>query len=227
MFYTIYKITNQINGKYYIGKHQTKNLDDGYMGSGKLLKQAIAKYGIENFKKEILHIFDNEADMNAKEKELVVVCESTYNLNEGGRGGFSYINNNVELRKLKNRKAREVANSRGASEKALQRLSELRLNPDWEEKRKKNWSQTIAELYPDRDIFRSFLGRTHSDETKEKMRESHKGKHIGISNSQYGTCWVSNHDITIKIKVEEIESYLQCGYVRGRKRLDIRADKST
>jgi GIY-YIG catalytic domain len=92
MFYTIYKITNQVNGKYYIGKHQTKKLNDNYMGSGELLKRAITKYGIENFKKEILHIFDNELEMNAKEKELVLVNESTYNLNQGGHGGFSYIN---------------------------------------------------------------------------------------------------------------------------------------
>lgn len=93
MYYTVYKITNLINGKYYIGKHQTKNLDDGYMGSGKLIKQAIEKNGVANFKKEIIHIFDNEEEMNAKEAELVVISEETYNLCEGGKGGFSYINN--------------------------------------------------------------------------------------------------------------------------------------
>ena len=84
MFYTVYKITNKINGKYYIGKHQTTNLDDGYMGSGKLLKLAIKKYGIDNFTKEILFVFDNEQEMNDKEKELVVVSEESYNLCEGG-----------------------------------------------------------------------------------------------------------------------------------------------
>ena len=64
MFYTIYKITNNVNGKYYIGKHQTKDLNDGYMGSGKFIKRAIEKYGVKNFTKEIIHVFDNEKDRN-------------------------------------------------------------------------------------------------------------------------------------------------------------------
>ena len=73
MNYTVYKITNLINRKYYIGSHITKNLKDDYMGSGKILIRAINKSGLKNFKKEILYIFDNEKQMFAKEKELINV----------------------------------------------------------------------------------------------------------------------------------------------------------
>lgn len=94
MYYTIYKITNKLNNKFYIGKHQTQNLEDGYMGSGILIKRAIEKYGIENFSKEILFVFDNEEEMNQKEKELVIISENCYNLCDGGKGGFGYIHKN-------------------------------------------------------------------------------------------------------------------------------------
>lgn len=96
MKHTIYKITNLINGKIYIGKHKTKNINDGYMGSGKRLIAAIEKYGIICFDKEILFEYDTEEEMNSKEKELVTeeFCKrsDTYNICEGGNGGFSYIN---------------------------------------------------------------------------------------------------------------------------------------
>ena len=95
MFYTIYKTTNLINGKFYIGKHQTKDINDGYLGSGKLLKRAVKKYGLENFHKEILHVCESEKQMNALEKILVVPdSELNYNLCDGGKGGFNYIYKN-------------------------------------------------------------------------------------------------------------------------------------
>ena len=94
MLYTIYKVVNVVNDKFYIGKHQTKDLNDGYMGSGKAIRAAIKQYGIESFTKEILFVFDNEAEMNAKEKELVtenlVNDSKSYNLGIGGEGGAHF-----------------------------------------------------------------------------------------------------------------------------------------
>ena len=49
--YTLYKITNLINQKFYIGVHATNNPNDSYMGSGVAITRAIAKHGRENFKK--------------------------------------------------------------------------------------------------------------------------------------------------------------------------------
>jgi hypothetical protein len=97
MFYTIYKITNTENGHFYIGQHKTNDLYDNYMGSGVILKQAIKKYGIEKFSKEILHIFDNFEDMNNKEIEIVneelIKLESCMNLCPGGYDidHFNYV----------------------------------------------------------------------------------------------------------------------------------------
>ena len=66
-FYIVYKITNQINGKFYIGVHATSDVNDGYMGSGKYLKRAQNKHGIENFTKEILLLaYFKEKNMNRR-----------------------------------------------------------------------------------------------------------------------------------------------------------------
>ena len=88
-FYTVYQTTNNVNGKIYTGRHITQNLNDSYMGSGKAFKNAVKIYGIHNFSKEILFIFDNKQDMLNKEAEIVtkdfVKRKDTYNLEPGGK----------------------------------------------------------------------------------------------------------------------------------------------
>jgi hypothetical protein len=90
-YYTIYKITNKINNKIYIGQHVTNNLNDSYMGSGKLIKKAITKYGLQNFKREFLHTFESFDEMNQMEARIVnaefIKLADNYNLAIGGNGG--------------------------------------------------------------------------------------------------------------------------------------------
>ena len=200
MYYTIYKITNIVNNKYYIGKHQTINLDDGYMGSGKLIKKAIDKYGIGNFTKEILFVFDNEQEMNDKEKELVVVSEETYNLCPGGHGGFGYINT-LELDRF----------SRG-KKSGLIHKSRMETDISYREKRTKQFLK-IRRYNPPKTVFK------HTTESLTKMKSTFKniGHAKGHKNSQFGTKWVNNGKTIKKIKINELDMYLNNGYILGRK----------
>lgn len=87
----VYQITNVINNKIYVGvKTNSTHIDDGYFGSGKILKRAINKYGINSFYKEILWHGSKEFCFD-KEREIVneefVTRNDTYNIALGGQGG--------------------------------------------------------------------------------------------------------------------------------------------
>ena len=89
--YYIYRITNLINGKTYIGQHKYKKLNDSYMGSGVYLAKAKKKYGIENFKKEILVFGIVGKDfIDLLEKEYIKfyrsIGKAEYNITDGGEG---------------------------------------------------------------------------------------------------------------------------------------------
>lgn len=95
--FTVYKTTNLINDKIYVGVHKTNEPNDDYLGSGFALRLAIDKYGRHNFKKEILYIFQNMEDAYLKESEIVnkdfVKRSDTYNLVVGGTNyGWHFSN---------------------------------------------------------------------------------------------------------------------------------------
>ena len=95
-YYGLYKITNLLNGKMYIGQHITANLDDGYMGSGVLIRRAVKKYGVENFRKEWLMFCEDEEELNYMERVFVdqtwIDRSDTYNMVLGGGCGWSFVN---------------------------------------------------------------------------------------------------------------------------------------
>jgi group I intron endonuclease len=86
----IYKTTNLVNGKFYIGKDENNNNNNKYLGSGKILKLAFEKYGKENFKKEIIESCISKVELEEREKYWIDKLSATtlgYNITEGGTGG--------------------------------------------------------------------------------------------------------------------------------------------
>ena len=163
------------------------------MGSGKLLKRAIEKYGIQNFTKDILYEAKTSEEMFLKEKEFVKLGKQSYNIKEGGQGGFDYIN------------------KKGLNNKLNQcRLGGLASNGFTGKKHKEESKNKIGLAKLGNEYW---LGRKHKDNTKIKMSLSAIGKHDGIKNSQYGTMWITNGIENKKIKKEEI---VPNGWNKGR-----------
>lgn len=177
--YYIYKITNLINGKTYIGQHKYKELNDDYMGSGKHLARAQKKYGIKNFKKEILifNIFEKEhADLLEKtfiasEREKVGT-KNCYNISDGGGGGNGGANKGKHLSEETKKKLSEINKGKSLSEETKRKISESQKGEN-----------------------NNFYGKHRSEETKRKISESNKGKHYAsdetrkkMSESRKGKC---------------------------------------
>lgn len=157
---------------YYIGSHQTNDLNDGYLGSGKHLKRAITKYGRENFKFEILYFLPSKEEMFKVEREIVnesfVQDPLTYNLKIGGSGGNPGIIGAFSGRRHteETREKMRVSRSKQApmSETSRQKLSE------------NNWSKRDPGAH--REHMRKIASMPRSEEHNKKVAEANIGKTI-------------------------------------------------
>jgi len=204
-FYFLYKTTNLINNKFYIGVHETYNLDDGYLGSGKRFKNSLYYHGKENFKREILEYFDNSKSMYDKESEIVneefLKNPKCLNIGIGGKGGFT-----LEQCRLGGKIAGGLHSQRYKYDEKYR----LRCNNQYSTMFKRLWENG---KFDKRGTRAGFYNKSHTDETKQKMSESSKGMGSGKSNSQYGTCWITDGTKNKKIKKEEI---IPSGFTLGR-----------
>ena len=214
MLYTVYQITNDINGKTYIGCHKTKDINDEYMGSGKYLTHSQNYHGIENFSKDVLFAFDNANDMFSKEAELVnekfIKRDDTYNIKLGGYGGFDFINKNG----LNNSNDNHIKGTLGI-------IKSRKETPE-------RWAKADAaagkrmKSYHEQGLIKygiSFAGKTHTDEAKRKIGLKTSIAQAGSGNSQYGTMWIYNLDEkkNKKIKKTDLDKYLEHDWIAGRK----------
>jgi len=216
MHYYLYEIRNNINGKIYIGVHKTKVLDDGYMGSGLILKHAIAKYGLDNFTKTILEYFETQEEMFSREKEIVteefLSREDTYNLRRGGLGGWDYINDGSDEhidRCKRGRIKTDLIMIERYGENFATILAKKASEASKTEDSIKKFKITRAE----RNI-KTFLGQFHTEETKRKIGDKNSILQSGEKNSQFGSMWITNGIESKKIKKTDI---IPDGWSNGRK----------
>ena len=200
-FHFTYKTTNLINGRYYLGMHSTNRIDDGYLGSGKRLYYELNKYGRNSFKFEILEQFDSREELVQAEINLITEHDlknpNCLNLKQGGSGGFS---------KEDWEKGQKVVS-------AL--LKKRWKDPEYREKMIRVRQEGVKRLHREGKVkYDTFTGKKHSPETIQKMKESHKGAGKGNSNSQYGTCWITDEYQNRKIYKGEI---IPEGWRLGRK----------
>ena len=166
MKHILYKTSNILNGRFYIGIHSTKNPNDGYLGSGKRLKYEINKYGRESFRVEVMEILPTRKALEEREAQIVTpqllsdpLC---LNLKNGGEGGWDHLNKNSDVQR--NRAIR-------GNEK--QKL--LRENPEWLARNKQARSKAMSKRHKDGTAHvPNWTGRTHSEEAKRKMSETRK-----------------------------------------------------
>lgn len=210
-YHFIYKTTNTKNDKYYIGMHSTSNLDDGYIGSGKRLRNSIRFHGKECHKMEILEYFNSRVDLAKKESELVnaelLKDPMCMNLVIGGFGNFPEWCTSGETHKLICIKAGEGIKRR------------LKNDPILREEYAKRGSIQFKKLHENGVFnYNTFGGKKHSNDTINKMKDSKKGQGSGSENSQFGTCWVfSEIEGSKKIKKHELDLYLFHGWIKGRR----------
>jgi group I intron endonuclease len=217
MKHIVYKTTNNINKKYYIGVHSTENIYDEYLGCGHWrgrkintntkspILNAFLKYGDENFTKEILFIFEDRKDALLKEQEFINITDKNcYNAREGGDNGYVYT---VEA------KAKMSESAKERSKKFLLQTNLLSENA------KKRKGKTYREIYGEERAkevnlkrIKSLTGRKLTDEHKRKMSENRKGKDCGMCKGKKQV-WNTLTNKTIRLSESELHTEIERGVV--------------
>lgn len=199
----VYKTTNLITGKIYVGQC-SKTIEDSelYIGSGKILGNSIKKYGIENFKKEILETCNSKKQLNEREIFWIKELDSTnvdvgYNISTGGNGGNlgdsvnKMISNtisklhtdpesiyNSEKYKNKMRLVYDSRKGRPVSESTRAKISSSQKgeNGYWFGKKNKLHSEKMRKMYALGELTPWNKGMHYDDELRSKISEAHKGQ---------------------------------------------------
>lgn len=231
MYGYIYKTTNLITGKIYVGqKKSDKFLAEKYLGSGKRLREAINKYGEENFKVELIEEINSSELMDIREIYWISYYNATngdigYNLSEGGNVNRTMVGENNpfygkhhnEEAKAKMKEAHKHRIYRKHTEEEKLKIGLRHKGKIVSEKTKQKLSEN-AKNNPNYGM----KGKHFTEEAKKKISIAKLGKHTKAS----GTIYVTNDINEIRVSADELQKYLDNGWHRGRKKFTDEACKN-
>jgi len=190
MFYYTYRVTNLLDGRYYIGVHShSEPVDHSYYGSGIRIKRAIEKHGRENFTLEVLQYHSTEAAAYEHEKQLlteeVLSDEKCYNLNVGGHGGSKpgHVKNKIWHRSPKSKKTKQKISKTLIGKSYITEEGRNRISVN---SRGNTYAMGMTYTHTEEareKISRSRIGIKFSDIHKERISISRRGLGTGSSNA--------------------------------------------
>lgn len=177
----VYKITNLVNNKIYVGKRVAKEFDQYYWGSGKIIIQAIRKYGKDQFTRDVIEWCYSKEQLCERErfwiKELNARDLSVgYNIQEGGEGGRSYVGENPmkgkKLNLSEESRAKMVAAHKGiAHTEDTKRKMSLSQQAYWDNNPQERVRRSLK-----LSINNPWKGKHHKPETIALIKEKNRNK---------------------------------------------------
>lgn len=206
MPYFTYKTTCVTTGDYYLGAHSTSRVEDGYLGSGKILHQSIATYGKDAHIREILSFYSTLQEMQKAEADLVTkeTLSDPRCMNRRLGGGRSSRHDSNYQRSVSPFVAGTFTPEgyrsfiEGCRKGARNSKGLRKFNQDCRYGTREN----------------GFKGLQHSYDAKRAIGTKNSLKQKGIRNSQYGTFWITNH--VSEQKWSDNLGPMPDGYIRGR-----------
>lgn len=237
MFGYIYLTTNLLNGKKYIGKHKASIFNEEYLGSGKIIRQAVLKNGRENFTVKCLHECETEEELNELEKFYIKKYNAQedsnfYNISEGGENGRAMLGKHQS--DYQKEKASQVHKGRTRSQETRERIkagiqnmseekkllrqqhaSDSHKGKKHTEEQKERISNTLKQLYAEGKIVNGCLGKPAWNKGKKMTEEQLKNHHY--SKGMIGIYYPEG-DNNNKVKMvppEQLEEWLALGWKKG------------
>lgn len=229
MYGYIYKTTNIINGKIYIGQHKAEIFEPNkYIGSGTLLRYAINKYGKENFSNTLLFECFDQDELNKMEQYYINLYNSTdinigYNIRFGGNEAPcpDYVKDKIS-KANKNKYSNHTYIHKDNLEKHVDK-SELNeyLNNGWELGRSDKTKTNLSKGY--NYSSKGMLGKKQSEKQKQAVSKSSSYKRNDKQKANFSSAKkipnkficlrTPDNSSTIRCLIKNKDYYLSLGYL--------------